>query len=78
MSSPVIRFEVMLPQTQQGTSDYTAIQTFMSTIETMAKTFYYPTFRGSDQSTVFTAFFGYITAAQSAAALSALSTLNSS
>lgn len=78
MSSPVIRFEVVLPLAQQGTPDFTALKTFQTTIEGLSKSFYYQVIRGSDELTMATAFFGYITSAQSANALAALATLNSS
>lgn len=71
------RFEVHLPYTQSGSSDFTAVQNFISSMNGLVKCYKYAVFLGDDSGQVIS-FYGYVTTAQSSIALGFLSTLNSS
>lgn len=75
MAAAVTRFEVLLPLTINGSSDYNAIETFKTNIASLAPTFYYPVYDQLDPTKNYWAFFGYITSTQQSTALGFLTTL---
>lgn len=77
MSTPVIKFEVQLPNADVGTAAFNAVQTFLTNISTLGPVFQQEsseTNQGVRSQTITT--YGLLTSNQASTALGYLNTLN--